>query len=63
METITKTAEIIGICICIAISVGMFTVIFAAWWLHQIDKSCSPIDAEEERECNKYEHWHEAGNK
>jgi hypothetical protein len=55
--------EIIVVCIGIAVLIGMFTVIFMWWWIHLLEKQCSPTDAEEERECNKYEHWHEAGNK
>ena len=55
--------ELIVVCIGIAFIIGVIALMFAWWWLHILEKQCSPTDAEEERECNKYEHWHEAGNK
>jgi len=60
METITNIAEIIGICICIALIIGIATVIFASWWLHEMEKNCSPTDRQEERDCAQWEHWRQA---
>lgn len=60
METINNIVEIVIICLCIAVFIGIALVIFLAFWTWQIDKTCSPTDAEEERECAKWEHWSEA---
>ncbi len=55
-----EVVKIIISCILIAIGIGMFAVIFAWWFLHIIERKCSPTDADEERECEKWKHWMDA---